>query len=180
MQAGTTTGREPDTTATASSEHTTARELLRRAGAFENDTDEVEALDTETLLDLLQNDRRREAINYLATEAVERDVSLGELADHVAATTEEDAKGTEGEIRKRVYVSLVQNHLPKLKDSGAVEEVAEKTYRFHPERARRLLSMKRRVEAESVRGLVVVIGDSLALIGRKVVGKLRAKFRSVF
>ncbi|MDT3435755.1 hypothetical protein [Haloarcula sp. 1CSR25-25] len=74
----------------------------------------------DVIFEILKNSRRREVLHYLR----ERDeqVSLGELAEHVAAiendTTTDALTSSE---RKRVYVGLYQCHLPKMDDIGVVD-----------------------------------------------------------
>jgi DNA-binding transcriptional ArsR family regulator len=74
----------------------------------------------DVIFEILKNSRRREVLRFLR----ERDeqVSLGDLAEHVAAiendTTTDALTSSE---RKRVYVGLYQCHLPKMDDIGVVE-----------------------------------------------------------
>ncbi|WP_254270992.1 DUF7344 domain-containing protein [Haloarcula marina] len=87
---------------------------------------ETQATETDLSLDLifeiLKNSRRREVLHYLRDHEEGERVSLGELAEHVAAiendTTTEALTSSE---RKRVYVGLYQCHLPKMDDMGVVE-----------------------------------------------------------
>lgn len=67
---------------------------------------------------LLSNPRRREALDYLfrSTEAV----SLRDLSE-VIATAETGASPAPRKVRESVYVSLHQNHLPKLHELGVVD-----------------------------------------------------------
>ncbi|RLM95229.1 hypothetical protein [Haloarcula sp. Atlit-7R] len=74
----------------------------------------------DVIFEVLKNSRRREVLHFLR----ERDeqVSLGELAEHVAAIENETTTDalTSSE-RKRVYVGLYQCHLPKMDDIGVVD-----------------------------------------------------------
>mgnify|MGYP000678040494 CR=1 FL=1 len=74
----------------------------------------------DVIFETLKNSRRREVLHFLR-ERDER-VSLGELAEHVAAiendTTTDALTSSQ---RKRVYVGLYQCHLPKMDDIGVVE-----------------------------------------------------------
>ncbi|KOX92625.1 DUF7344 domain-containing protein [Haloarcula rubripromontorii] len=74
----------------------------------------------DVIFEILKNSRRREVLHFLR----ERDeqVSLGELAEHVAAIENETTTDalTSSE-RKRVYVGLYQCHLPKMDDIGVVD-----------------------------------------------------------
>ncbi|MDS0222839.1 hypothetical protein NDI54_15950 [Haloarcula sp. S1AR25-5A] len=86
--------------------------------ASQEDDDASASLDV--IFEILKNSRRREVLHFLR----ERDeqVSLGELAEHVAAiendTTTDALTSSE---RKRVYVGLYQCHLPKMDDIGVVD-----------------------------------------------------------
>ncbi|KAA9396031.1 hypothetical protein Har1130_17025 [Haloarcula sp. CBA1130] len=74
----------------------------------------------DVIFEILKNSRRREVLHFLR----ERDeqVSLGELAEHVAAIENETTTDalTSSE-RKRVYVGLYQCHLPKMDDIGVID-----------------------------------------------------------
>lgn len=77
-------------------------------------------LDLDTTFELLRNRRRRIVLSHLV--GVGERVSMGELAEHVAAvendTTVQALSSTE---RKRAYVGLYQCHLPKLAEAGVVD-----------------------------------------------------------
>ncbi|WP_262177606.1 DUF7344 domain-containing protein [Haloarcula laminariae] len=83
---------------------------------------EPEPLSLDLVFEILKNSRRREVIHYLRDREAEERVSLGELAEHVAAiendTTTEQLTSSQ---RKRVYVGLYQCHLPKMDDMGVVD-----------------------------------------------------------
>lgn len=80
----------------------------------------VEKPSLDLIFEVLKNSRRREAIQYLR-EQDER-VSLGELAEHIAAIENDTTtKQLTSSQRKRVYVGLYQCHLPKMDDVGVVE-----------------------------------------------------------
>ena len=88
------------------------------ASDFQRSDDEELSLDE--LFDLLRNRRRRDILAYL--DASDGTVTLDELAEAIAA----DENDTEPEQltsqqRKRVYISLYQNHLPKMDDLGLIE-----------------------------------------------------------
>lgn len=85
------------------------------------------------LFDVLHNGRRRRILEYLL--AGEGTATAGELAEHIAAaendTTVAALSSTE---RKRVYVSLYQNHLPKMDDANVVDyHDGRKTVRLEAE-----------------------------------------------
>lgn len=86
----------------------------------DEDEAEVEQLSLDVIFEVLKNQRRRLVLKYL--KARDETVSLGELAEHVAA--QENGKSVEtisSDERKRVYVGLYQCHLPKMDDMGIVE-----------------------------------------------------------
>lgn len=71
------------------------------------------------IFEILQNERRRYVLQYF--RQYEGPVSLGELANHVAAweyrTSLEDVTS---EQRKRVYTTLQQTHLGRMEDAGII------------------------------------------------------------
>ena len=95
-------------------------ESLARIGGIGSDpalTDELDELSALTLDDdelymALKNSRRRSVIR---TVAAERAVTLGELAERIAAdeNNKPESRITRQE-RKRVYIGLQQSHLGKL------------------------------------------------------------------
>lgn len=89
--------------------------------AAEEDS-EAEQLSLDIIFEILKNSRRREVLHYLRDCEPGERVSLGELAEHVAAiendTTTDALTSSQ---RKRVYVGLYQCHLPKMDDMGVVD-----------------------------------------------------------
>lgn len=92
--------------------------LQELASEFRQSDDDELSLDE--LFDLLRNRRRRDIISYL--DASDGTVTLDELAESIAAD-ENDIKPEQlsSQQRKRVYISLYQNHLPKMDELGIVE-----------------------------------------------------------
>jgi len=68
------------------------------------------------VLELLRARRRRVALDYLDREG---EGTFGDLVDYAAR--EIHGLGYSTDERKRIYVALYQNHLPKLDDMGVVE-----------------------------------------------------------
>jgi hypothetical protein len=68
--------------------------------------------------DLLRNDRRRQTIKCLQERG--REVMLRDLAEEIAELETGESPPPRN-IRDSVYISLHQNHLPKLDDAGVVE-----------------------------------------------------------
>lgn len=77
-------------------------------------------LPIEEVYHLLSSDRRRQVISLL--DGVGQRAEVGDLATQVALI-EEGSRDDEADsqVRKRVYVSLVQCHLPKMDDYGLIE-----------------------------------------------------------
>lgn len=68
---------------------------------------------------ILRNRRRRDVLRYLSDAP--KQVTLGELAEHIAARECEKPVGQlRSQERKRVYVALYQCHLPRMAGSDAV------------------------------------------------------------
>ncbi|MEZ3145325.1 hypothetical protein [Halobaculum sp. MBLA0143] len=92
-----------------------------------SETGETTAVGTETTSELgydeafglLKNGRRRAVLSALADTP---ETTLSELAERIAAE-ENDTEPTllTSAQRKRVYISLYQNHLPKLADEGVID-----------------------------------------------------------
>lgn len=81
----------------------------------------------ETVFDVLASRRRRLILEHLLS--VEGVVSAGDLAEHIAAIeTGTSVDQLSSYDRKRVYVSLYQNHLPKLAAANVIDyDVDRKT-----------------------------------------------------
>jgi DNA-binding transcriptional ArsR family regulator len=76
-------------------------------------------LTQDVLFDILSSARRRFVLHVLNREG---EMELTELAEHVAARENDvDVEDLTKQERKRVYVSLYQTHVPKLRDAGLVE-----------------------------------------------------------
>lgn len=74
----------------------------------------------DTVFTLLSNGRRRQVVRVL--QELEPPVSLGELAEHVAAVeNDKPVAAVTGEERRRVYTALQQRHLDRLADAGIIE-----------------------------------------------------------
>lgn len=80
------------------------------------------ALSTETVCELISNARRRAVIRRVAALDPEESVQMGDLARAIAGEEHDIAPAVvSAEQRKTVYVSLLQNHLPKLDDACVVK-----------------------------------------------------------
>ena len=75
-------------------------------------------LTQDVLFDILSSARRRYVLHVLNTKG---EMELTELAEHVAARENDiEVEELTKQQRKRVYVSLYQTHVPKLRDAGLV------------------------------------------------------------
>ncbi len=74
-------------------------------------------LDESEIHNVLRNDRRRETLRYLRES--DGSLSVDDLSEHIA-TLETGESPPPRNVRKSVYVSLHQTHLPKLDDLGIV------------------------------------------------------------
>lgn len=84
-------------------------------------TEAAASLSLDDAFDILRNSRRRHVLQYvLASESGSAD--LGEVAEHIAAL-ENDKPVSEitSTERKRVYVGLYQNHLPRMDAVGVID-----------------------------------------------------------
>ena len=74
----------------------------------------------DVLFDLLKNQRRRDALTYLA--ANDGRTTLSDMAEHIAAKENDlPVESINSKQRKRVYIGLYQCHLPKLSDAGVID-----------------------------------------------------------
>ncbi|WP_136590117.1 DUF7344 domain-containing protein [Salinigranum halophilum] len=83
--------------------------------------DDVEPeLARDTLFELLKNQRRRDALQYLKDN--DGWATLSDMAEHIAAKENDlPLEGINSKQRKRVYIGLYQCHLPKMADAGVVD-----------------------------------------------------------
>lgn len=129
-----------------------------------------------TVYQLIGNSRRRAVINILLSE--NQSVMLSELARQTAEVTSEREGVDPSDIYKSVYVSLQQNHLPKLHEHGVVVYDADagsvapgpELHRFvpyvHRQRATTTVDQLRQLDPILVVALValgVVLGVLLAV-----------------
>lgn len=89
----------------------------------ETSTDEQHApepLSKDTTFELLKNQRRRDAIQYLKQN--DGTAKLGDMAEYIAAKENDiDIAQLSSSQRKRVYIGLYQCHLPKMASSGVID-----------------------------------------------------------
>lgn len=77
-------------------------------------------LPADTVFGLLSNERRRYVLTLLGLEG--RPLSLKMIATEIATrNTSESSKRVPEELYRSIYVSLYQNHVPRLADAGVVE-----------------------------------------------------------
>lgn len=78
-------------------------------------------LEKDHLFHILQNGRRRAVLRYLLSHDA-TSFELGDIAEAVAAWENDvSVRQVTSTQRQRVYISLYQNHLPKLSSYGVVE-----------------------------------------------------------
>lgn len=98
---------------------------------------ENEKFDRDELFHLLQNERRRRALDYLRGK--EGPVRMRDIVDHVAAaehgTSPEALRSNE---RKRVHIALYQSHLPKLDQAGVIDYDQDRGIVVRTDRAKEL------------------------------------------
>jgi hypothetical protein len=81
--------------------------------ATDRDEEASPQLPLNQTFEILRNQRRRYVLRYL--EGTEGEVSLGELAEQIAAwENDKEVSQISSRERKRVYVGLYQCHLPKM------------------------------------------------------------------
>ena len=86
----------------------------------EAETEQRAELPLDVTFEVLKNRRRRLVLEYLRD--TEETVTIGELAEHIAAIENDiSVKQLNAQQRKRVYVGLYQCHLPKMDDAGVVD-----------------------------------------------------------
>jgi hypothetical protein len=82
--------------------------------------DQTVELPLDVTFEVLKTRRRRLVLEYLRD--TEETVTIGELAEHIAAIENDTTvKQLNAQQRKRVYVGLYQCHLPKMDDAGVVD-----------------------------------------------------------
>lgn len=94
-----------------------------RRESAEPDSDagsEERAIDRDELFHLLQNERRRRALDYLRRQ--EGPIRMRDVVDHVAAEEHDTSpEALRSDERKRVHIALYQSHLPKLDQVGVID-----------------------------------------------------------
>lgn len=96
------------------SDRSAAEEVERPAGSI--------PLSTETVCELISNARRRAVIRHVTALDGEQTIEMGDLSRAIAGEEHDIPPATvSAEQRKTVYVSLLQNHLPKLDAAGVVD-----------------------------------------------------------
>lgn len=77
-------------------------------------------IERDQLFHLLQNERRRRALDYLRKQ--EGSVRMRDVVDHVAAAEHDTSpEALRSDERKRVHIALYQSHLPKLDQAGVID-----------------------------------------------------------
>ena len=90
------------------------------ADADADDEAPEEQLPLDITFEILKNRRRRLVLKYVRD--TEEPVTIGELAEHIAAIENDTTvQQLDAQQRKRVYIGLYQCHLPKMDDAGVVD-----------------------------------------------------------
>ncbi len=80
----------------------------------------AEQLPLDITFEILKNRRRRLVLEYVRD--TEEPVTIGELAEHIAAIENDTTvQQLDAQQRKRVYIGLYQCHLPKMDDADVVD-----------------------------------------------------------
>jgi hypothetical protein len=88
--------------------------------SHDTEAEQVDDLPLDVTFEVLKNRRRRLVLEYLRD--TEETVTIGELAEHIAAIENDiSVKQLNAQQRKRVYIGLYQCHLPKMDDAGVVD-----------------------------------------------------------
>ena len=83
-------------------------------------SDDEDSLSEDDLFEVLYNARRRVVINYLLDH--DGAATTSDLAEHIAANENDvPVNQLSSTQRKRVYVGLYQNHLPKMANLGVID-----------------------------------------------------------
>lgn len=91
-----------------------------QSGEQEERSDVEETLSKDTIFEILKNQRRRDAIEYLKQN--DGEAKLGDMAEFIAAKENGiDIATLSSSQRKRVYIGLYQCHLPKMASSGVID-----------------------------------------------------------
>ena len=92
-------------------------------------SEEGPELSKDTIFTLLQNSRRRRVLRYLEEHG---EASLSELARYIASQENESHPDEVGnDMRRKVYISLYQTHIPRMADIGVIDyDREEKTIRL--------------------------------------------------
>ncbi|QLG27830.1 hypothetical protein HUG10_09815 [Halorarum halophilum] len=84
------------------------------------DTEEPSDLPSDVVFGLLSAERRRNVLRYL--HETDGEATIGEVAEYVGAEENGiEERRLSSTQRKRAYVGLYQNHLPKLDDANVID-----------------------------------------------------------
>jgi len=91
---------------------------LRESVTRRESTEPANSTSPAEAYDILQNERRRRIVSFLATTD-SSEVSVATLADHMADEYP-------GETRNKAYISSIQNHLPAMAKAGLIEYASDR------------------------------------------------------
>jgi len=89
-----------------------------------SDTTAPDAVPADLVFEILSNRRRRLVLHYLRESG--EPCTIQEMAEEIAARENDvSTEDLTAQERKRVYVSLYQTHIPKLAETGLVDDERE-------------------------------------------------------
>ncbi|WP_416841563.1 hypothetical protein [Haloferax sp. DFSO52] len=109
-------------TNTEAVEQTAPEQLAEKTGGAQDVSEqhEPEQLSKDIIFEILKNQRRRDALQYLKNN--DGEAKLGDMAEFIAAKENGiDINALSSSQRKRVYIGLYQCHLPKMDSAGIIE-----------------------------------------------------------
>lgn len=130
-------------------------------------------LSRDDIFNILRNSRRRAVICHLRTA---RTITLSELAEQIASDEcDTSVEQVSSEQRKRVYVSLHQNHLPKMDRKGVVNYDQDRGTVELGDISRVTPYLSSEVDDSAPRYLHMTLAASIIfIIGQSVIGPLSA------
>jgi DNA-binding transcriptional ArsR family regulator len=129
-----------------------------------------ETLSRNLVFNILSSPRRRYVLYYLRKHGGE--VELSELSSQIAAwENETEVENLTDQERKRVYVSLYQTHIPKLKEVGLIEYDKDSGVVTLTDRASEIDSYLTNESTPSIRWELYYFGLSV-VSGLLILGKL--------
>lgn len=134
-------------------------------------------LDPGEIHNVLRNDRRRHAIEYLRD--ADEPLAVDALAEHIASV-ETGESPPPRDVRKSVYVSLHQTHLPKLDELDIVDYDQREQQIELRERAEEIEVYMEVVHKENISWATYYLGMSVLGVGTLLAVEFDVSFVSSF